>query len=99
METVINKLKSHESTSQSKWKEEAKVRIEKKGWLRYSQRISMMMLDKMEEQGMTQKELADKMQCSQQYVSKILKGTENLSLETIFKISSALNITFELREY
>jgi transcriptional regulator with XRE-family HTH domain len=32
------------------------------------------------------------MGCSQQYVSKILKGKENLSLETLSKIESALGI-------
>ena len=32
------------------------------------------------------------MGCSQQYVSRILKGTENLSIETITKIESALNL-------
>ncbi len=52
----------------------------------------MMMLDKMEEAGLTQKSLAQRMGCSQQYVSRILKGTENLSIETITKIESALNL-------
>ena len=41
---------------------------------------------------MTQASLAQKMECSQQYVSKVLKGKENLSLETISKIESALDI-------
>lgn len=63
-----------------------------KSWLRYSQRIAMMMLDRMEELGLTQKLLAERMGCSQQYVSRVLKGTENLSIETIFKIESALKL-------
>lgn len=63
-----------------------------KSWLRYSQRIAMMMLDRMEELGLTQKLLAERMGCSQQYVSRVLKGTENLSIETIFKIESALEL-------
>jgi transcriptional regulator with XRE-family HTH domain len=41
---------------------------------------------------MTQKQLAEKMNCSQQYISKILKGKENLSLETLSKIEDALGI-------
>lgn len=41
---------------------------------------------------MTQVVLAEKMGCSQQYVSKILKGHENLSLESIWKIESILEI-------
>jgi transcriptional regulator with XRE-family HTH domain len=53
----------------------------------------MMMLDKMEEQGLTQKSLAEKIGCSQQYVSKILKGRENLSIETLCKIETALELS------
>lgn len=64
-----------------------------KVWLRYSQNIAMCMLDKMEAEGITQKQLAERMNCSQQYVSKILKGCENLSLETVAKIELVLGIT------
>lgn len=35
---------------------------------------------------MNQKQLAEKMNCSRQYISKVLKGRENLSLETLAKI-------------
>ncbi len=63
-----------------------------KEWLRYSQKIAMMMLDKMEELGITQKAVAERMGCSQQYISRVLKGSENLSIETIFKIESALGL-------
>ena len=50
------------------------------------------MLSRMDEQHITQTILAEKMGCSQQYISKVLKGKENLSLETISKIESALEI-------
>lgn len=63
-----------------------------KEWLRYSQKVAMMMLDKMEELGITQKAVAERMGCSQQYISRVLKGSENLSIETIFKIESALRL-------
>ncbi len=52
----------------------------------------MMMLDKMEEMGLTQKVVAQRMGCSQQYISRVLKGTENLSIETISKIEDALGL-------
>ena len=42
---------------------------------------------------MTQKRLSELMGCSQQYVSKILKGQENLSLETLAKIERCLPIS------
>ncbi len=50
------------------------------------------MLDKMEQMKISQKQLAERMNCSQQYISKILKGKENLSLETLTKIENALDI-------
>lgn len=49
-------------------------------------------LDRMEELGLTQKKLAERMGCSQQYVSKVLRGKENLSLETLCKIENALDL-------
>ena len=92
MDDIISKLKQHQSSTPSKWRENAEWRMANKSWLRYSQQIAMMMLDKMDELNMTQKELAELMGCSQQYVSKVLKGQENLSLETLSKIACCLNI-------
>lgn len=92
-ERVIAKLREHASPTPSKWREEAEYRRANRAWLRYSQRIAMLMLDKMDELGMNQKQLAEVMNCSQQYISKVLKGRENLSLETLSKIESALGIS------
>lgn len=89
---IISKLNEQRSSTPSKWRENAQWRIDNKSWLRYSQRIAVMMLDRMEELGLTQKSLAEIMGCSQQYISKVLKGTENLSIETITKIESALEL-------
>jgi ribosome-binding protein aMBF1 (putative translation factor) len=98
MEEIIKKLKKHESTTPSRWREEAEYRRENKSWLRYSQHIAILMLDKMEESGMTKKMLAKQMNVSQQYVSKILKGQENLSLETLSKIEDILHINVLVHE-
>ncbi len=89
---IIDGLNTHRSTTPSKWKDNAEWRMANKAWLRYSQHIAMMMLDKMEEMGLTQKAVAEKMGCSQQYISRVLKGTENLSIETISNIESALDL-------
>lgn len=91
-EEILSKLNAHGSESPSKWRENAEWRNANKSWLRYSQRIAMMMLDKMEELGLTQKYVAERMGCSQQYVSRLLRGTENLSIETISKIEDALQL-------
>lgn len=61
-------------------------------WVCHSQAIAATMSDRMGELGMTQRVLAEKMNCTQQYVSKVLKGRENLSLETLCKIENALGI-------
>ena len=61
-------------------------------WVCHSQAIAATMSNRMEELGMTQRALAEKMNCTQQYVSKVLKGRENLSLETLCKIENALGI-------
>ncbi len=92
MKELLNRLSAHKSASQSRWREKALERRENKEWLRYSQTIAMMMLDRMEALGLTQKAVAERMGCSQQYISRVLKGTENLSIETIAKIESALDL-------
>lgn len=89
---TISKLREHQSATPSKWRENAQWRMQNKFWLRYSQRIAIMMLSKMDELGLSQKQLSELMGCSQQYVSKVLKGQENLSIETISKIERCLGI-------
>ena len=89
---IVSKLKKHQPSTPSRWREKAEWRIANKSWLRYSQQIAMMMLDRMEELHMSQKQLSELMGCSQQYVSKVLKGQENLSLETLSKIERCLNL-------
>ena len=88
---IVSKLKEHQPATPSKWRENAEWRMANKSWLRYSQLIAMMMLDRMEELHMSQKQLPEMMACSQQYVSKVLKGQNNLSLETLYKIEQCLN--------
>ncbi len=92
MDEVIEKLEKYQPEVPSTWKKKAEERIANKPWLRYSQYVAMQMLNKMEEAGLNQKGLAEQMRCSQQYILKILKGQENLSIETICKIEKALNI-------
>ena len=74
MDKVLEKLKQHQSEIPSNWREEAEYRRANKSWIRRSQKIAVKILSKMRESGISQTELAHKMGCSQQYVSKILKG-------------------------
>ena len=86
---TLEYLESHQSETPSQWREEAEWRRENKDWLRYSKRIAVMLLSYMKREHLTQSAMAERLDCTQQYVSKILKGTENLSLETLAKLEHA----------
>jgi len=86
-------LETHQSDTPSKWREEAEWRRENWSWLRHSQKIAVKVLLQMKKEGLTQKVLAERMNCTQQYVSKILKGKENMSLDTLSRLEDALGIS------
>lgn len=86
---TLEYLESHQSETPSQWREEAEWRRDNKDWLRYSKRIAVMLLSYMKREHLTQSAMAERLDCTQQYVSKILKGTENLSLETLAKLEHA----------
>lgn len=89
----INKIASKKVSS---WKDEA---IERNNniWTKRSFKIAVRILKEIRAQkplnGMTQKRLADEMGVSPQYINKVVKGKENLTLETISKIEAVLEIT------
>lgn len=91
-ETTLQYLQSHQSATATKWREEAQWRKDNKSWLRFSQRVAVLLLSYMKQEQLTQAALAERLGCTQQYVSKILKGTENLTIETLAKIEHATNI-------
>ena len=76
----------------STWLASAKWRKENKEWLDISFSIAVKILSILKKRGITQKQLATSINCSPQYVNKLLKGNENLQLETIVKLETALDI-------
>ena len=92
-EETIARLRKHASPTSPRWREDAEWRRANRNWLRRSQMIAVKMLDAMDEQHLSQRQLAERIGCSQQYVSKVLKGRENLSIETISKIEDALTLS------
>ena len=79
--------------TQSKYLQNAKFRIENKKWLSYSSNIALRVLAALEEnENITKETLAQMIGVIPEYMNNILKGQENLSLETITKLSEALNI-------
>jgi len=91
---AIEFLNANRRGAPGQWKEEALQEQSRYYWQRYSYGIAIKSRKRMKDLGMTQKELAEKMNCSQQYVSTLLKGQENLTLETIAKLESVLDLDF-----
>lgn len=92
MGRTIDYLNAHQSATPSKWKENAQWRRENERWLKYARIITMKIMKSMDEQSITQALLAERMGCTQQYVSNLLKGSSNMTLETISRIEDALGI-------
>ena len=95
---IKNRLKES-SKQDNAWIERAKYRKENKAWLDISFAIAVKIMSALKANKTanifpkSQKELAKAMLCSPQYVNKLLKGTENLQLETITNIEQILNIS------
>lgn len=67
-------------------------RIKNRAMLRESQNIALKVLDKLEEIRWSQRKLAKEMGVTPQQITKIVKGQENLTLETQIKLQSILKI-------
>jgi len=96
METPRDKISRIASKEKSKWLDAAKERYAKKDWTKRSFKIAVRILREIRSQkpinGMSQKRLAELMEVSPQYINKVVKGKENLTLETITKIEQILGI-------
>ena len=64
------------------WREEAEYRRNNRRWLRYSGFIALKIINRLDELNLSKQELAERMNCSPQYISKLVRGHENLTLET-----------------
>jgi DNA-binding MarR family transcriptional regulator len=73
------------SNETSKVHELIAFRKSNKAWLKKSMLIAIAVLKVLREQKISQVELAEAMKVTPQYVNKILKGNENLTLETHHK--------------
>jgi ribosome-binding protein aMBF1 (putative translation factor) len=92
MNTLKEKLSKLTSDQPSDWKAKAQYRRENREWLKKSATIAIKVLDALKEQNLSQKELAERMNVSPQQINKIVKGMENLTLETITNLELALGI-------
>ncbi len=78
------------SKETSDWEQEALQRQAESGWRMKSAAIALQILRRLRMQKLSQKQLAELVGVTPQYINKIVKGAENLSLETITKLEVAL---------
>lgn len=50
----------------------------------------------MEDKSINRKQLAEMLGCSQAYITKLLNGTQNLTLENLFRIADVLDYNLEI---
>jgi transcriptional regulator with XRE-family HTH domain len=80
-----------QKTDITQWSDRARYRKANRRWLKYSGKIALRILAAIEDTpGMNQKKLAELAEVTPQQVSKIVKGHENLTLQTISKFSEIL---------
>lgn len=91
-EKTLKFLERNLSSEPSKFAEEAKCRQDNEVWLKWSQGIAMKIIDYMQEHKLSRADIASRLGCSPQYVSKILSGHTNFSFKTIADIEKCLNI-------
>lgn len=81
------------SNEQSGWLDKFSYYKTNKNWLDKSAMVAVNVLEVLKAKGWSQKDLAEKMNVSSQQINKILKGQQNLTLETISKLETALEIS------
>ena len=71
-----------------------------KKWIDQSSKVAINVLEALNQKGLSQKDLAKKMNVSAQQVNKIIKGKQNLTFETVGKLETALEISLmEIIDY
>jgi len=86
----LNKVAEEDT---SNWLEETGKQLAEQGSRKKSRQLALRVLQLLHQQGMTQTQLAERMQVSRQQVSKIVKGQENFTFETIDKLEKAFGVT------
>ena len=93
MKRSIDVLKEHSTGEPGAWKRQAQEELEAWDWKQYSYMIAIKARRQMGRLQMTHKQIAEAMGCTQQYVSLLLSGNLNMTLETIARLEKALQFT------
>lgn len=88
----MDKLKAISTPAAEDWFKIAEEWEKEDLYLERSTRIAVSVLTILRDRGITKQSLAESMGVTAQYISKIVKGSENLTLETIAKLEKALGV-------
>ena len=86
------KLKKVSADEKSEWVKKAQEKMAHAGARENARKVALRVLDILEQRGISQTGLAVKMGVSRQQVTKIVKGEENFTFETIDKLERALEV-------
>ena len=59
--------------------------------------ISVQIYKQMKKLGINKKELAEKLGVSRSYITQLLKGKSNMTIETLIKVAKALGMTLQIK--
>lgn len=88
---AIEFLRANEHKSTDGFISKAQYLRDNWSWLKYSYAIAIRVRHRMKDLRMTQKELAQRLGCTQQHVSVLLRGRANMTLETVAKLEETLS--------
>lgn len=91
-EEVLKKLQPFIVKDTSGFLEKLKWRVDNQYWLRHSQRIAIIVLSELKNKNILYQDLSEKTEIPLEEINKIVKGSENLTIETIAKLEKALEI-------
>lgn len=88
--TTKDKFLALVSKEETKTVARAKSRLANKSYTKISNRIAFEILERLDELGWTQKQLAEKMDVYPQQVNKWVKGNENFTIATLARLEEVL---------
>jgi transcriptional regulator with XRE-family HTH domain len=92
MENKKLKRLIEEATLDNSWREKFQFQLDNEETEDFLFELSLRIVMRLEELGWTKSKLAEELNVTKQYVSKLLRSRENLSITTIFKIQNVLGM-------
>lgn len=86
--------KREKTVKTNDWKKQLSFRKQNGGWLRKSTIIAVRTLSEMRKRNISKQQLAENIKISEDELSKILSGKENLSIQLICELEKVLKIRF-----